>query len=83
MDMVMKGEDVFNFLNQCVNKDFKNTIASTDNMLSFFGRANYDYLGRYYLTATMRADASTRFTKLHGVCQMNHGWLMPVIGCQT
>ena len=57
------GEDVFNFLNQCLNKDFKNTIASTDNMLSFFGRANYDYLGRYYLTATMRADASTRFTQ--------------------
>ena len=38
-------------------------IDPTDNMLSFFGRANYDYKGRYYLTATMRADASTRFSK--------------------
>lgn len=62
-DTSYTGETVFNYLNQCVNKDFKNTIAATDNMLSFFGRANYDYMGRYYLTATMRADASTRFSK--------------------
>ncbi|MDR1698912.1 MAG: SusC/RagA family TonB-linked outer membrane protein, partial [Prevotellaceae bacterium] len=36
-------------------------IDPNDNMLSFFGRVDYDYYGRYYLTATMRADASTRF----------------------
>jgi len=28
--------------------------------LSYFGRANYDYNGKYYLTATVRADASSK-----------------------
>jgi TonB-linked SusC/RagA family outer membrane protein len=32
-------------------------------MLSFFARANYVLFNRYYLTATFRADASTRFAK--------------------
>lgn len=38
-------------------------INPNDNMLSFFGRATYDYKGRYYLTGTFRADCSTRFSK--------------------
>jgi iron complex outermembrane receptor protein len=29
-------------------------------LLSYFGRANYDYKGKYYLTATVRADASSK-----------------------
>lgn len=58
-----EGEQVFNFLNQSTYSSFSNYIDPNDNMLSFFGRLNYDYLGRYYLTATMRADGSTRFNK--------------------
>ena len=38
-------------------------INPNDNMLSVFARANYVLLGRYYLTATFRADASTKFAK--------------------
>lgn len=34
-----------------------------DNMLSFFGRATYDYLGKYYATFTLRADGSSKFPK--------------------
>lgn len=34
-----------------------------DKMVSFFGRVNYDYLDRYLLTATLRADGSSKFTK--------------------
>ncbi len=30
-------------------------------MLSYFGRVNYNYLYKYYLTATMRADGSSKF----------------------
>lgn len=41
-------------------------IDPTDNMLSFFARANYILFNRYYLTATFRADASTRFLKSAG-----------------
>ncbi len=34
-----------------------------DKMLSFFGRVNYDYQSKYLLSATFRADASSRFSE--------------------
>lgn len=37
--------------------------AGKDRMASFFGRLNYSYLGRYLLTATLRADGSSNFSK--------------------
>jgi TonB-linked SusC/RagA family outer membrane protein len=33
---------------------------SKNVLLSYFGRANYDYKGKYYVTATVRADASSK-----------------------
>lgn len=35
------------------------------NMISWFGRVNYDYAGKYLLEANVRADASSRFAKGH------------------
>lgn len=32
-------------------------------LLSFFGRLNYSYINRYMVTATLRSDASSRFSK--------------------
>ena len=37
--------------------------ASHLQLLSFFGRLNYTLCGRYLLTATVRGDASSRFSK--------------------
>ncbi len=34
-------------------------------MLSYFGRINYDYAGKYLLEANLRADASSRFADGH------------------
>lgn len=34
-----------------------------DNMLSFFGRINYDYKHRYSIGATLRADGSSKFAE--------------------
>ncbi len=59
---VTNGE-IFNYLGQAQYSEISNYIDPKDNQLSFFARANYDYMGRYYLTATFRADASTRFEK--------------------
>ncbi|MDO4196920.1 MAG: SusC/RagA family TonB-linked outer membrane protein, partial [Prevotellaceae bacterium] len=45
------------------------TVTSNNvknNMLSFFARFNYDWKSRYLLTATMRADGTSRF--------VNHKW---------
>lgn len=41
----------------------KSTSHSNGNMLSFFARANYSYDDRYLLTATFRADGSSKFAK--------------------
>ena len=39
-----------------------NYYNQDDQLLSFFGRANYDFDGRYAVSATFRADGSSRFT---------------------
>ncbi len=36
-----------------------------DKLLSFFGRVNYDYQSKYLLSATFRADASSKFAKVN------------------
>ena len=38
-----------------------NQNINENSLLSFFGRANYDYKGRYLLSVIMRADGSSRF----------------------
>lgn len=38
-------------------------INFDNNILSFFGRVNYNYRDRYLLTATLRADGSSKFSK--------------------
>ncbi|MBS7232334.1 TonB-dependent receptor [Flavobacterium psychroterrae] len=40
-----------------------NYYSPDDKLLSFFGRANYDYKNRYLLTATFRGDGSSKFLK--------------------
>ena len=39
------------------------SYSADDKLLSFFGRANYNFKDRYLLSATMRADASSKFSK--------------------
>jgi TonB-linked SusC/RagA family outer membrane protein len=38
-----------------------NYISPDDKLLSFFGRVNYDFKNRYILTASYRADGSSKF----------------------
>ncbi len=42
---------------------YSNTFAPDDKLLSFFGRVNYDYKGKYLISATFRADGSSKFAK--------------------
>ncbi|MDR0873259.1 MAG: TonB-dependent receptor [Prevotellaceae bacterium] len=39
------------------------SYAQTDVLLSYLGRVNYTLLGKYNLTATLRADGSSRFSE--------------------
>lgn len=41
----------------------RTNIAAKDNMLSFFGRANYTLNDKYLFTVTMRTDGSSKFAK--------------------
>lgn len=53
---------MINMTDKSLGKDeFKNTIGTPSHTLSWFGRANYSYKGRYLLTATFRADGSSKF----------------------
>jgi len=45
------------------NDTYTYTDGHPVHSVSWFGRANYSFLGRYMLTATMRADGSSKFTK--------------------
>lgn len=40
-----------------------NVFNPDDILLSFFGRANYDFQGKYLLSATFRADGSSKFSE--------------------
>ena len=49
-------------------KGLKLKVSSSkgeNTMMSYFGRVNYSYKSLYYLTATMRADGSSKFAKGH------------------
>lgn len=39
-----------------------NNFSPDDKLLSFFGRANYDYQGKYLFSAAFRADGSSKFS---------------------
>ena len=42
--------------------NIQNTYDPDDKLLSFFGRLNYDYKSKYLVSATFRADASSKFS---------------------
>jgi len=48
-------------------------------ILSYFGRVNYDYAGKYMLTATLRMDGSSRFgneNKFGYFPSVSAGWIL-------
>nr|WP_315151537.1 TonB-dependent receptor [uncultured Flavobacterium sp.] len=47
---------------QGIAQSIDNFYSPDDKLLSFFGRANYDYKNKYLFTATYRADGSSKFT---------------------
>jgi TonB-linked SusC/RagA family outer membrane protein len=64
MSELLTPEESFNYISSAdAILEASNMIDRPDNMLSFFGRANYTIADKYLFTATMRADASSRFKK--------------------
>ncbi|MBX2963526.1 MAG: TonB-dependent receptor [Cyclobacteriaceae bacterium] len=51
----------FRLFSQGVPQSVASNYLPDDKLLSFFGRLNYDLMGRYLLSATFRADGSSKF----------------------
>lgn len=41
----------------------QNIYSPDDKLFSFFGRVNYDFKSKYFISATMRADGSSKFSE--------------------
>ena len=54
-------EQAKNLTTQGTPQSVDNYYDPEDKLFSFFGRVNYDYKNRYLLTATFRADGSSKF----------------------
>ncbi|MGV3459805.1 MAG: SusC/RagA family TonB-linked outer membrane protein [Flavobacterium sp.] len=54
-------DDAVNLTSQGKPFGIENYKNPDDKLLSFFGRLNYDYKDRYLVTATYRADGSSKF----------------------
>lgn len=57
------ASDAFTHTTQGAAHSIDNYMNPDDKMVSFFGRANYDFKSKYILSATFRADGSSRFGK--------------------
>lgn len=65
--------DAFLYNNLAAGEDYRKgdvySYKGEATLVSFFGRVNYSYLGKYMATATLRRDGSSRFGD-------NHKWGM-------
>lgn len=48
-----------------INFGISSNVTTPDRLSSYFGRVNYSFLDRYLVTATFRADGSSRFPSVH------------------
>ncbi|MDR2824890.1 MAG: TonB-dependent receptor [Prevotellaceae bacterium] len=58
-------EDCINLTGQGKAQPFDNKFGATDKLISYFGRINYGYHDRYLLSASFRADGSSKFAREH------------------
>ncbi|NVO09925.1 MAG: TonB-dependent receptor [Bacteroidales bacterium] len=50
------------YIGNGVGNKISNQTDWASTLASFFGRVNYDFKGKYYLSGTLRRDGSSRFT---------------------
>ena len=56
------SQDAWKYSTQGTPYSIDNYLNPDDKLLSFFGRINYDYKSKYLLSATFRADGSSKFS---------------------
>lgn len=61
---MFSAKDAWSYMRLASTSRRPTTTSSPDDVLfSFFGRVNYSYKSKYLLSATMRADGSSKFGK--------------------
>ena len=61
--MSFTAEDCWNLTTQGTPYEITDFFYPNDVLLSWFGRLNYNFKDKYLLSATFRADGSSKFTK--------------------
>lgn len=67
------------YIGKGTGKKTSDQTAWASTLASFFGRVNYDYKGKYYLSGTLRRDGSSKFTgdnKWGNFYSLSAGWIM-------
>ncbi len=76
---LFEDPDFYNLGNGSGTPNVSNTWEYKNSLFSIFGSINYDYKGKYFLTATLRNDKSSRFAgsnKSDIFPSFSAGWLM-------
>jgi TonB-linked SusC/RagA family outer membrane protein len=60
---LFNSDQAFKLTTQGVANSTDNNYSPDDKLLSYFGRLNYDYKGKYLFAGTFRADGSSKFSK--------------------
>src|SRR5690606_25258689 len=55
-------DDARKLTTRAVANSVDNNVSPDEKLLSFCGRANYDFRGKFLLSATFRADGSSKFS---------------------
>ncbi len=59
----MQPDEMFANMALGTVEGYSTSQSTEENRLSFFGRANYQFRNKYLVTATVRSDASSKFSK--------------------
>ena len=57
------ADDAWRLTNQGDPYEIRDLISPEDKLLSYFGRLNYNFMDKYLLSATFRADGSSKFSE--------------------
>jgi len=60
-DEIPSNHPNLRYLSAATDAFYATGLTQAHTLMSYLGRVNYDYAGKYLLTASLRADASSRF----------------------
>lgn len=78
MDFPVQQKELI-FIGNGLGEKISSQNAFNSSLASFFGRVNYEFINRYYVSGTLRRDGSSRFTgsnKWGTFYSVSAGWII-------